>query len=87
MKKSMWYMKTLSLFEYNSENLNISDYGAHNQRSRITACVEMNDFIWIEELLEVILSCNREWLANISLSVRLFANMLDGHTMITSDIW
>ncbi|MAS83686.1 MAG: GTP cyclohydrolase I FolE2 [Legionellales bacterium] len=33
---------------------NISDYGAHNQRSRITACVEMNDFIWIEELLEVI---------------------------------
>ena len=31
----------------------ISDYGAHNQRSRITACVEMNDFIWIEELLEV----------------------------------
>ena len=33
---------------------NISDYGAHNQRSCITACVKMNDFIWIEELIEVI---------------------------------
>ena len=33
---------------------NISDYGAHNQRSCITACVKMRDFIWIEELIEVI---------------------------------
>ena len=32
----------------------ISDYGAHNQRSCITACVKMRDFIWIEELIEVI---------------------------------
>jgi GTP cyclohydrolase I len=32
----------------------ISDYGAHNQRSRITASVKMHDFIWIEELIEVI---------------------------------
>ncbi len=33
---------------------NISDYGAHNQRSCITACVKMHDFIWIEELIEMI---------------------------------
>lgn len=33
---------------------NISDYGAHNQRSHITACVRMRDFIWIEELIDVI---------------------------------
>ena len=33
---------------------NISDYGAHNQRSCITACVKMRDFIWIEELIEMI---------------------------------
>ena len=33
---------------------NISDYGAHNQRSHITACVSMRDFIWIEELIDVI---------------------------------
>jgi len=33
---------------------NISDYGAHNQRSHITACVKMRDFIWIEELIEAI---------------------------------
>jgi len=32
----------------------ISDYGAHNQRSHITACVRMTDFIWIEELIDVI---------------------------------
>ena len=32
----------------------ISDYGAHNQRSHITACVKMYDFIWIEELIDVI---------------------------------
>ena len=33
---------------------NISDYGAHNQRSHITACVRTNDFIWIEELIDII---------------------------------
>jgi GTP cyclohydrolase I len=33
---------------------NISDYGAHNQRSHITACVRMKDFIWIEELIDII---------------------------------
>ncbi len=33
---------------------NISDYGAHNQRSHITACVKMRDFIWIEELIDII---------------------------------
>ncbi len=33
---------------------NISDYGAHNQRSHITACVRMRDFIWIEELIDII---------------------------------
>ena len=33
---------------------NISDYGAHNQRSHITACVRMADFMWIEELIDII---------------------------------
>lgn len=33
---------------------NISDYGAHNQRSHITAYVRMHNFIWIEELIESI---------------------------------
>ena len=33
---------------------NISDYGAHNQRSHITACVRTRTFIWIEELVETI---------------------------------
>ncbi len=32
----------------------ISAYGAHNQRSHITAAVRMSDFIWIEELIDVI---------------------------------
>ncbi len=33
---------------------NISEYGAHNQRSHITARVRMKDFIWIEELIDII---------------------------------
>ena len=32
----------------------ISDYGAHNQRSHITVLVAMNEFIWIEELIEMV---------------------------------
>jgi GTP cyclohydrolase IB len=33
---------------------NISDFGAHNQRSHITACVRTRTFIWIEELIETV---------------------------------
>jgi GTP cyclohydrolase IB len=32
----------------------ISDYGAHNQRSLITVTARLRDFIWIEELIEII---------------------------------
>lgn len=32
----------------------ISDYGAHNQRSHVTVCVRTRDFIWIEELIEMV---------------------------------
>ncbi|MBF0254868.1 MAG: GTP cyclohydrolase I FolE2 [Gammaproteobacteria bacterium] len=32
----------------------ISDRGAHNQRSHVTLTVEANDFIWIEELIELV---------------------------------
>jgi GTP cyclohydrolase IB len=35
----------------------ISSYGAHNQRSNVSAKVELNDFIWIEEIIEMIESC------------------------------
>jgi len=30
----------------------ISDYGAHNQRSHITISATLDDFVWIEELIE-----------------------------------
>jgi len=33
---------------------NISDYGAHNQRSHVTVEAELNDFLWVEELIETI---------------------------------
>jgi GTP cyclohydrolase I len=33
---------------------NISDRGAHNQRSHITICVRMRSFIWIEELIDIV---------------------------------
>ncbi len=32
----------------------ISDYGAHNQRSHVTVDVRLRDFIWIEELIELV---------------------------------
>lgn len=32
----------------------ISAYGAHNQRSHITVTAEFSDFVWIEELVELI---------------------------------
>lgn len=32
----------------------ISDYGAHNQRSHVTVSVESNAFIWIEEIIEAV---------------------------------
>lgn len=32
----------------------ISNYGAHNQRSHITVCAEINDRIWIDELVSLI---------------------------------
>ncbi|MFV1984234.1 MAG: GTP cyclohydrolase FolE2 [Thiohalomonadales bacterium] len=32
----------------------ISDYGAHNQRSHVTVTVEIKDFMWIEELIEIV---------------------------------
>ena len=33
---------------------NISEFGAHNQRSHITACVRTRSFLWIEELIEMV---------------------------------
>ncbi len=32
----------------------ISDYGAHNQRSCVTVCAEILDFVWIEELIDIV---------------------------------
>ncbi len=32
----------------------ISDYGAHNQRSHVTVNVQTDDFIWIEDLIDIV---------------------------------
>lgn len=32
----------------------ISDRGAHNQRSHVTVSVQTNDFIWIEEIIDLV---------------------------------
>ena len=32
----------------------ISDYGAHNQRSHVTITVRTNQFIWIEEIIDIV---------------------------------
>ena len=33
---------------------NISDYGAHNQRSHVTVTIQTNDLVWIEDIVEII---------------------------------
>ena len=33
---------------------NISDYGAHNQRSHVTVEVQIREFMWIEELIDMV---------------------------------
>ena len=33
---------------------NISDYGAHNQRSHVTLTVRVDTFIWIEDLIDLV---------------------------------
>src|SRR5690606_35968998 len=32
----------------------ISDYGAHNQRSHVTINAQVKEFVWIEELIEIV---------------------------------
>ena len=32
----------------------ISEYGAHNQRSHVTITVTIQDFIWIEEIIDIV---------------------------------
>jgi GTP cyclohydrolase I len=32
----------------------ISDYGAHNQRSHVTVTAKTSDFVWIEEIVDLI---------------------------------
>jgi len=32
----------------------ISDYGAHNQRSHVTVTIVTNDFIWIEDIIDIV---------------------------------
>ncbi|HFC52844.1 MAG TPA: GTP cyclohydrolase I FolE2 [Gammaproteobacteria bacterium] len=32
----------------------ISDYGAHNQRSHVTVTARINSFVWIEEIIELV---------------------------------
>ena len=33
---------------------NISDYGAHNQRSHVTITVRVDSFVWIEDLIDLV---------------------------------
>lgn len=33
---------------------NISDYGAHNQRSHVTVTVRVDSFMWIEDIIDVV---------------------------------
>jgi len=32
----------------------ISEYGAHNQRSHVTVTIQASEFVWIEEIIDVV---------------------------------
>jgi GTP cyclohydrolase I len=56
-RQGTWYFQMKVLVPVTSLcpcSKNISDYGAHNQRSHVTVTVETRDFVWIEDLIQTV---------------------------------
>lgn len=56
-RQGTWHFKMKVLVPVTSLcpcSKNISDYGAHNQRSHVTVTVETRDFVWIEDVIQTV---------------------------------
>ncbi len=53
-KLDMWIQVVVPVTSLCPCSKKISNYGAHNQRSHVTVKTLINDFIWIEELIELV---------------------------------
>lgn len=53
-KLDMWVQVVVPVTSLCPCSKKISNYGAHNQRSHVTLKALINDFIWIEELIELV---------------------------------
>jgi GTP cyclohydrolase I len=56
-RRGTWHFKMKVLVPVTSLcpcSKNISDYGAHNQRSHVTVTVETRDFVWIEDIIQTV---------------------------------
>ena len=50
----------------------ISDYGAHNQRSHVTITAKVKDFVWIEEIIELVeseASCGKTHVGRMTMNI------------------
>ena len=48
----MWVRVSVPVTSLCPCSKNISDYGAHNQRSHVTVAARINTFVWIEEIID-----------------------------------
>jgi GTP cyclohydrolase I len=53
-KLEMWLKVIVPVTSLCPCSKKISNYGAHNQRSHVTVLASINNFIWLEELIELI---------------------------------
>ena len=53
-KPSLWIKVVVPVTSLCPCSKQISDYGAHNQRSHVTVKVRTQEFIWIEELIDMV---------------------------------
>ncbi|MGQ0658719.1 MAG: GTP cyclohydrolase FolE2 [Chromatiales bacterium] len=53
-KSSIWVKVVIPVTTLCPCSKNISDYGAHNQRSHVTLNVRVRAFLWIEELIDMV---------------------------------
>src|SRR2546426_9077486 len=49
----MWVRVSVPVTSLCPCSKNISDYGAHNQRSHVTITAKLRSHMWIEELIEI----------------------------------
>jgi GTP cyclohydrolase I len=53
-KSELWIRVVVAVTSLCPCSKDISDYGAHNQRSHVTVSARVHTFVWIEELIDLV---------------------------------